>query len=131
MGRYFKESLQWKPSIFLTALTSTPQPTVQPKRVSEPAFEGHPHLSPPSREAAAEPSRSTQCSLSPILASFFINIIQLSCKISLEEINVTKLMDKIREVRGDYILRNFLGRLILPIQSYFLTAFYILTRPKN
>jgi len=35
-----------------------------------------------------------------------INTIQLSCKTDLEEMSVTKLKDKIGEVKGHFILQN-------------------------
>lgn len=61
-------------------------------------------------------SGGTQCSPSPTLASFFINITQLSCKTGLQEIIATKLMDKMREERGDCIFWNFQADLFYPFR---------------
>lgn len=75
-------------------LLHSPLLQAQPARASVGIFIGYPHLSPQSSRAAAE-KVATLSALSPIRAILSISVMQLSCKIDLEEISVTKFKDKL------------------------------------
>lgn len=100
MGGCFKGALQQEPSIFLIALTSAPQHTLQLKESLRGCFR-RASSSPQSREAAAE----KVAAFSALSHLYWLQSSSTSYILAdLEEISVTKLKDKIREMRGDFIL---------------------------
>lgn len=127
VGGCFKEALQKAPSIFLIVLTSARQHTAAKGEFQWVLLKNI--LASLEQRNCCRKCGSSPCSRSPILASLFINITELSCKTDLDESSVTKLMSgQCQESGGWSYFMKSLGKFVASFPSCSHT--HVLTSPK-